>query len=226
MTEEDWLQCTNPRVMLGFLRGKASDRKLRLFATGCCRRIWNLFEDERSRTAVEVGEQFADGLVSDEERHKVTQAVPERADAQFVYRAAICSVFNPPPSDQVNGFHGDAYRIGRAYASAVATSDYAARGLGYADESRQQVVTDKERAAQCRLLRHIFGNPFRPYPPTTNWPATVVQLADALYNGQDCGFALHDALLEAGHPGLADHFRQEQSHPKGCWVVDVVLGKG
>jgi hypothetical protein len=24
---------------------------------------------------------------------------------------------------------------------------------------------------------------------------------------------------------LADHFRQETSHPKGCWVVDAILGK-
>ena len=55
--------------------------------------------------------------------------------------------------------------------------------------------------------------------------ATVVQLADALYNGQDCGFALHDALLEAGHPDLAEHFPQEQHHPKGCWGVDLLLGK-
>lgn len=81
-------------------------------------------------------------------------------------------------------------------------------------------------AKETALLRHIFGNPFRPSPAPETWPATVTQLANALYNGQDCGFALHDALLEAGHPELAEHFRLEQSHPKGCWVVDVVLGKG
>jgi len=56
------------------------------------------------------------------------------------------------------------------------------------------------------------------------WPTTVIQLADALSNGQDCGFALHDALLDAGHSQLAEHFRQEQTHPKGCWVLDLLLG--
>jgi hypothetical protein len=67
--------------------------------------------------------------------------------------------------------------------------------------------------------------PFRPYPSPPSWPSTVVQLAESLYAGQDCAFALHDALLEAGHAELAEHFREENSHPKGCWVVDVILGK-
>jgi hypothetical protein len=52
-----------------------------------------------------------------------------------------------------------------------------------------------------------------------------VQLAESLYAGQDCAFALHDALLEAGHAELAEHFRQEKSHPKGCWAIDVILEK-
>jgi hypothetical protein len=82
-----------------------------------------------------------------------------------------------------------------------------------------------EMAAQSSLLRHIIGNPFRPYAAPPSWPSTVVQLAESLYNGQDCAFALHDALLDAGHAELAEHFREEQQHPTGCWVLDLVLGK-
>jgi hypothetical protein len=39
MTEQEWLACDEPRTILGFLRGKAGDRKPRLFAVACCRRL-------------------------------------------------------------------------------------------------------------------------------------------------------------------------------------------
>jgi hypothetical protein len=85
------------------------------------------------------------------------------------------------------------------------------------------LVDDRRVLFDC--LRDVLGNPFRPYPALPSWPSTVVQLAESLYAGQDCAFALHDALLEAGHADRAEHFRGEKSHPKGCWVVDLILGK-
>src|SRR5947209_1043373 len=75
MNEREWLTSIEPTPMLGYLRGKASERKLRLFAVACCRRMWHLLPDERSRKAVEMAEGRADGLVS--------ESCSESADAAY-----------------------------------------------------------------------------------------------------------------------------------------------
>ena len=64
MTEQEWLEATDPTWMLEFLRGKPIERKLRLFAVACCRRVWHVFSDERCREAVNAAEHFADGLIT------------------------------------------------------------------------------------------------------------------------------------------------------------------
>src|SRR5262249_39327367 len=67
MTEQEWLTGTDPQPMLEFLRGKASDRKLRLFAVACCWRIWDLLTDKGSRDAVQATERVLDGKCSQDD---------------------------------------------------------------------------------------------------------------------------------------------------------------
>ena len=75
MTEQEWLACEYPQKMLEFLEDKASERKIRLAAVACCRSLWqHLLTDDRSRNAIDVAEQFADGNVSEEELARAWEA--------------------------------------------------------------------------------------------------------------------------------------------------------
>jgi hypothetical protein len=96
---------------------------------------------------------------------------------------------------------------------------------------------DTERTAQTALLRDLLGPlPFRPVPLDSAWLAwndsTIVKLATSIYEEGAFGFhrmcILADALEEAGciNQEVLSHLRQQGSvHVKGCWVVDLLLGK-
>src|SRR5262245_27259254 len=80
MDEQTWQINTDPEPMLDFLRGRASRRKLRLFAVACCRRVWQRIADERSRRAGEVAERGADGQVTEGELEAARDAARDVAD--------------------------------------------------------------------------------------------------------------------------------------------------
>ncbi len=69
MTEAEWFAATDPVPMLEFLNGKVSDRKLRLFAVACYRRIDHLISDSVAKKAIEFSELYADGLANNKELH-------------------------------------------------------------------------------------------------------------------------------------------------------------
>jgi hypothetical protein len=80
MTEEEWMACAEPKPMLEFLRGKTSDRKLRLFACGCCRSVWSAILDNDSRYAVDITERFADGSAYEIELMAVCGSLSDASD--------------------------------------------------------------------------------------------------------------------------------------------------
>jgi hypothetical protein len=88
MTEQEWQECTDPKPMLEFLRGKASERKLRLFACACHRRIWHLLsEKEVCRKTIEFAERFADGLASKQELHEQAWGKPGSVFSVVLHKA-------------------------------------------------------------------------------------------------------------------------------------------
>lgn len=86
-----------------------------------------------------------------------------------------------------------------------------------------------EDDALCDLVRDVFGNPFRPVAFDPAWRSdTAVALAKGMYESRDFAAMpiLADALQDAGceNAAVLDHCR-DANHVRGCWVVDLVLGK-
>ncbi len=215
MTEQEWSECEDPRPMWEHLSGGQSARKTRLFVCACCRRVWDLLTDERSRHAVAEAERYADGLSGPE----ALRAARRKADAAYQWsrkkHGTACA-----------NFIGAAHLALQATASALRfdpREDEFLRGV----QERKELT---ERKARSGLTREIFGNPFRPVTVKADWlSSTVVGLAQAIYDERafDRMPILADALEDAGctDGDVLGHGRQPGEHVRGCWVVDLVLGK-
>jgi hypothetical protein len=215
VTEHEWLACTDPAVMAHFLcdklrlsRRPAGRRRLRLYACACCRRVWDRLSDDRSRAAVEVAERYADGAALKSELDRVWGG---RGRSGF-------------PCDAVCD------QIGRAVAqcSFEASSLQMTAADGGMTASYREI--EAEQGVQAALLRDIFGNPYRPVAPDPAWvPSNAEVLAQAMYDSRDFAAMplLADLLEEAGCPAaVSEHCRGPGPHVRGCWVVDLLLGKG
>ncbi|MBP3956357.1 hypothetical protein J8F10_13815 [Gemmata sp. G18] len=79
-------------------------------------------------------------------------------------------------------------------------------------------------------MRDVFGNPFRSVTFSPSWRiSTAVALAAQMYESRDFSAMpiLADALQDAGcdSADVLDHCRNDGPHVRGCWVIDLVLGK-
>jgi hypothetical protein len=87
-----------------------------------------------------------------------------------------------------------------------------------------------EKALQCTFVREVFGNPFQRIRTSRRWlTPTVKQLSEQIYEGSsfDQLRMLADTLEQAGctEAEILSHCRSEGPHVKGCWAIDVLLGK-
>jgi hypothetical protein len=205
VTEHDWLTGVDPDPMLDFLSATASDRKLRLFGCACCRRVWGRITDSRSRAAVGAAERYAEGQLTPAQLRAAMLAgwVASRDDGGIAAAVAAREV---------------ASYAGRFAAWYAACAGAPAAGWG------------PLRAAQASLLRCLLGNPFRPARLDPAWRTRTVQaVAQVIYDEHDFGMVavLADALEDAGCESaeFLAHCRLPGEHARGCWVVDLVLGK-
>jgi hypothetical protein len=252
MIESEWLASDDPVAMLAqFIPpgGRSSrtghklnsfpttDRKLRLFAVACCRQVWYLLTDECSRRAVEVAERYADGLATAEELDRAAlgvAGVPGRTNAplwccafsaDFVLRNVprACGV---PPTAQaalLRCVFGNPFRPPPAVDPAWLWANDRAAGLVaegiYEDRAFEHlpILADALEEAGCTdaaLLGHLRGRERCPClgrrrsvklfsePP----PSPVGELV--------CGVCDGEGWVDS--PAL---------HARGCWALDLLLGK-
>jgi len=208
MTEAEWNRCEDPQKMLAFLQttGRATDRKVWLFACACTRLILQLQDSEPDRRCVETAEKLADGLATEEDLWEADQGLlwdirwyrtwwpwnsagravdcwrdevysnPQRSAAELL--PLLGDIFGPIP-----------FRFVTIDPSLLLWNE----GLAV----RLAQVADDDRLLPAGHLD----------------PDRLAVLADAL---EEAGCA--DAELLA-------HLRSPGPHVRGCFALDAVLGK-
>jgi hypothetical protein len=262
MTEAEWLAAGDPAVMVwavesldpespltpdeyvtlasqGLVRQHAEtrryDRKMRLFACACVRRVWHLL-GAQGRRLVEAAERYADKRCRVRELDAGIQASFREAHGQSTPAAA----------------GGRANRRARARAGARELAREAARAAGgycgfsaafavlrptavaakrelRASSLRANAVAEESRA-QADLLRDILANLFCPQTaPAFGGGAGALAIAGAIYADGSFGDlpVLADALEDAGctEAELLGHLRSPGPHVRGCWALDLILSK-
>jgi hypothetical protein len=230
VTESEWLTCDDPDRMLNWLGDRLSSRKALLFACSCGRAQFWRFADPRSRAAVEAAERFADEpVVSDALRAAAlaadaawTDAVYSRGTTPWTHAGKVTAL---AASKLLAPFRETELRPAAFLGAAAQAAAFARQG------------TKRSRPAQAALLRDLTCNPFRlvKIDPRVRTP-TVVSLGEAANEERTLPAGtldpvrlniLADALEDAGctDAELLGHLRSPGPHVRGCWALDLILGK-
>jgi hypothetical protein len=219
MTEAEWLERAMPGVMLRFLGDRASPRKLRLFKCTCadfvCRSLLRRNAPPALAAAWAAVDEPSDQSVV--EAAGVTDSAPNPGSEEYHFHLVLESAVHP------SGPRGAA----QARRSIEALAVELAKNHGEDTAAASQA----SRTAMASFIRDLFGNPFRPVILDPSWlTSTVTTLARQMYDSRDFGPMpiLADALQDVGcnNADVLSHCRSSDPHVRGCWVVDLVLGKG
>jgi hypothetical protein len=240
MEELIWSHTNSLRTMLDLLRHSPTPRKLRLTAAAIGRYLLERLSNSVYQPVVDVVELVADTRVGKKEIRKVRQGIASAVEeaTQAVYRDHA----NRDLSDwelgwKVNGL--PTVWLARVVESILNTRDLDAVALVSFAGATTQVwnngVPDPSKFEQevrhCALFRDVFSNHFRPITFDPNWRTeTSVLIARGMYESRDFSAMpiLADALQDAGceNADILTHCRDESlTQVRGCWVVDLVLGK-
>jgi hypothetical protein len=224
MTEEEWLADEGDlgpllRVLLGTGTAmpsgfSSSARKERLFAVACSHS--ELVQDEQLCIAIGVLERCADGLATEDEVQMAREGASEMPSGpQKDLALAILGL-------------GESSHLGTVlhYAERLEMAHLPGDPLRNVNLPAHRKIW----RIQANVLRHIFGNPFRPIVFSPKWRSDIaLSIAQQMYAARDFSLMpiLADALQDAScdSADILDHCRGSGPHMRGCWAVDILLGK-
>jgi hypothetical protein len=200
------------------------DRKHRLLACGLCRQVVPLVERPALRSVLDVSEAFADGLVTASElaraRYGASQIAESRTKcpAKKRFASAVAKAASLALPSSLNWFKtidpAIVDRISRALCNGLDL--LAGDGVAPPQLPRYGALFDDvvpHRVTCCPEWR----------------TSTAVAIARWMYDAREFSAMpiLADALQDAGCDSdeLLDHCRGPGPHIRGCWVIDLLLGK-
>lgn len=254
MTEHDWLACTDLPAMLEYLQGKVSDRKLRLFGVACCYRIWHLLTDKLGKEAVEIAQRLAEGKHIDVDLVSFTEHVwnsgfayidgfnmdRESNGASHAVNAAYHCLPDVLPRHAFAGLDSlrpNLVRVPQEAAWAVAHSrrrendDHLAIQADLVWQQELVAAFQQDLTEQVPMLHDIIGLlPFRLVTLDSSWlSSNVVAIARSIYDKRAFGEMpiLADALEGTGcrSEAILNDCRKAGPHVRGCWAIDLLLGR-
>lgn len=219
MDEEQWLNSTDPHAMLNWVFPSTSERKLRLFALACCRRVEHLLTRPGSREAVEFLRAHAEhGLAR---RKGVVRARQQALEALNESMKAVRST--------------GGREVSAAYVTLVALEPSSTYAADFAALNAAIALARSwtDCAELAHLLREVIGNPFRSVAVDAAWvaqnEAAVSRIGRSICEEEafDQTPVLADALEDAGctEEAILSHLRSAGPHVRGCWAIDLLLGR-
>lgn len=253
MTEQEWLACSEPQAMLESLGNNISDRKLRLWISACVQQVPELLQEERWRTELEWTEYCVEnpqeslcaettnsgpllGMVCELDN---LLSPPGCASQSPNLQEGIWAIWRAK-FGRLMAYCQERTSVGasnvplRAALIAMTIAPWAvAKRINPLDGPARETALAREEEIQCDLLRDIWGNPFRSVTLDPSWLTwnnnCVVRIAEGIYADRAFNHLpiLADALEDAGciDQQILTHLRGPGNHVRGCFAVDLCLGK-
>jgi hypothetical protein len=192
--------------------------------SACCLRRWTTAADtENLNELIDLTEQVADGII---DRRRLWNARTRFPGVDRLLWMAFASTAMQAAQDG-----------SLECATEVANNDPLYHSLDASQDERRKWWEDgfwRERDAQAELLRDLFGPTIaRHIDVPASWlgwnDGCIVRIGQAIYDERafDRMPILADALEDAGcdNADILNHCREPGEHVRGCWVVDLLLGK-